>query len=95
MTPEQIKGFIKTHNEHVYDHIMLLAPSINNFKSSDLSIEALLHFFDKGGNLFISCDETSKKMGRDLVKEFGAELFPSKSIGKFSYYLIYYSQRRR
>lgn len=87
MTPDQIKDFIKTHNEHVYDHVMLLTPGINNFKSTDLSIEALLHFFDKGGNLFISWDESSKRMQRDLVKHFGAELFPSKSIGK--YYIFF------
>ena len=78
---QDVKKFAKEQNEFAYDHIMILAPSINNFKSPDMTIETLLKFFDNGGNIYIALDSTSKEMGRTLVKEFGAELFPAKSSG--------------
>lgn len=81
MNDEMINEFKKTRDEYLYDHIMILAPSINNFKSTDLSVESLLKFFDEGGNIYIALDQSSKKMGRSLIKEFGAELLPAKSIG--------------
>lgn len=72
---------MKTHDEYKYDHVMIMAPNIQNFRSPLMSIKDLLKFFDEGGNIFVALDSGSKNMGRDLIKKFGAELFPAKSIG--------------
>ena len=74
-----INKFRESPEEYMYDHVMLLAPSINSFKSSDMSLNTLLEFFDNGGNIYLGLDSTSKRLGRELAKKFGAELFPAKS----------------
>ena len=53
---------------------------MSNFRSIGISSEKLLQFFDSGRNIFIGVDETSKSFGRDFLKEFGAELFPTKMV---------------
>lgn len=69
------------HNDDFfYDHVMFLAPSVNNFRSRNMNIDTILRFFDSGRNIYIGLDESSKTFGRDAFKEFGAELFPQKSI---------------
>ena len=88
-----IKKFRESPEEYKYDHVMLLAPSINSFKSSDMSLNTLLEFFDNGGNIYLGVDYTSKRLGRELAKKFGAELFPAKSNGKYAPSLIMYSSR--
>lgn len=70
----------RTNDDFYYDHIMMLAPSVSSFRSSDISSDRLLQFFDSGRNIFIGLDESSKSFGRELLKEFGAELFPSKMV---------------
>lgn len=72
-------GNAEINDDFYYDHVLLLTPSVNNFKSVDMTVEKLLEFFDSGRNIYIGLDETTKSFGRDLLKEFGAELFPQKS----------------
>ena len=68
----------RTNDDFYYDHIMMFAPSVSSFRSLGISSDKLLQFFDSGRNIFIGLDESSKSFGRELFKEFGAELFPAK-----------------
>lgn len=68
----------RKNDKYYYDNVMFLTPSVNSFRSKDITYERLLDFFDSGRNIYIGLDETAKSFGRDLLKEFGAELFPQK-----------------
>jgi oligosaccharyltransferase complex subunit beta len=56
-----------------------MTPSINSFRNPGLSHGEILDFFDSGRNVHIALDENSKNLGRELLKEFGAQLYPSKT----------------
>lgn len=58
---------------------MLMTPSVSSFKSSSLSKDQLLQFFDSGRNIYIGVDGSSKLFAKEFFKEFGAELYPEKS----------------
>jgi oligosaccharyltransferase complex subunit beta len=56
-----------------------MTPSVSTFKSSSISKDQLLQFFDSGRNIYISADENNKMFSREFFKEFGAQLYPEKS----------------
>ena len=59
---------------------MYLAPSASNFRDKGISNEELLQFFDSGRNLYFGLNSMTKYFGRDMFKEFGAQLYPLKSV---------------
>jgi oligosaccharyltransferase complex subunit beta len=56
-----------------------MTPSVSSFKSSSISKDQLLQFFDSGRNIYIGVDGNSKMFAKEFFKEFGAELYPEKS----------------
>lgn len=71
---------LSNYDDYEYNHIMIMAPSVNNWRSGEVSVERLLEIFDSGRNIYVALDETSQRAGRELFKEFGAELFPKKNV---------------
>ncbi|OZJ02723.1 hypothetical protein BZG36_05107 [Bifiguratus adelaidae] len=59
--------------EHFYDHIILFAPGVKSFASTEFSPQALVKFVKDGGNLLIGADSTLQDTIRDIAHEFSVQ----------------------
>ncbi|KAI3383652.1 hypothetical protein SNEBB_009240 [Seison nebaliae] len=61
------------YGEYLYDHILLLAPSVEQF-GGDLSTATLNRFVDAGGNIFVAASTEMGNGIRELLAESGVEV---------------------
>ncbi|XP_065342276.1 dolichyl-diphosphooligosaccharide--protein glycosyltransferase 48 kDa subunit [Cloeon dipterum] len=64
---------IKKYGEYLYEHIVIFAPSVEEFGGT-LSVEALTEFVDDGGNLLVAGSSSSSDILRELASECGFEV---------------------
>ncbi|XP_055333461.1 dolichyl-diphosphooligosaccharide--protein glycosyltransferase 48 kDa subunit-like [Paramacrobiotus metropolitanus] len=61
------------YGERLYNHIIIFAPSVDEF-GGQVKVEALANFVDDGGNLLVAAGDNLGEAIRDLTAEFGFEL---------------------
>ena len=66
-------------DEPNFEHLLILAPSQSVVEQS-FSESELLAFFDDGHNIFVAGDMLTKKYTRNLVKQFGMEIYPQDNV---------------
>eukprot|EP00088_Acartia_fossae_P009997 TRINITY_DN148_c0_g1_i5.p1 TRINITY_DN148_c0_g1~~TRINITY_DN148_c0_g1_i5.p1 ORF type:complete len:434 (-),score=65.84 TRINITY_DN148_c0_g1_i5:357-1658(-) len=64
---------LKKYGAFIYDHIVLLAPSLEEFSGSTTP-ETLIEFVDAGGNLMLTADTHTGDAVRELASEVGVEI---------------------
>jgi oligosaccharyltransferase complex subunit beta len=64
---------LKKYGEFLYEHIVLLAPSTEEFTGTT-STESLVEFIDAGGNIIVTADVETGDAIRDLASEVGVEI---------------------
>ncbi|XP_059470212.1 dolichyl-diphosphooligosaccharide--protein glycosyltransferase 48 kDa subunit [Neocloeon triangulifer] len=64
---------IKKYGEYLYEHIIIFAPSVEEF-GGNLSVEALTEYIDDGGNLLVAGSSSSSDVLRELASECGFEV---------------------
>ncbi|VDP95149.1 unnamed protein product [Echinostoma caproni] len=74
------------YGEYLYRHVILLAPSVNEFGGS-LSVKELVKFIDEGGNVVVTGSSDIGEAIRDLGSECGVEFDESGTavIDHFNY----------
>lgn len=61
------------YGEALYDHLIIFAPSVEEFGGS-LSVEAITDFIDQGGNVLVAGSSNSGDALRELASECGFEV---------------------
>ncbi|XP_071446909.1 dolichyl-diphosphooligosaccharide--protein glycosyltransferase 48 kDa subunit [Hetaerina americana] len=61
------------HGEFLYDHLIIFAPSVEEFGGA-LSVETITEFIDGGGNVLVAGSSTSGDILRELASECGFEV---------------------
>ncbi|KAF7992650.1 hypothetical protein HCN44_004994 [Aphidius gifuensis] len=61
------------YGEALYDHLIIFAPSVEEFGGS-LSVEAITEFIDQGGNVLVAGSSNSGDALRELASECGFEV---------------------
>jgi len=64
---------LKRYGEFLYDHIVLLAPTIEEF-GGEITPESFIEFVDNGGNLILTADIETGDAMRDIASEVGVEI---------------------
>ena len=64
---------IKKYGQYLYEHIIVFAPSVEEF-GGDLSAEAITEFIDDGGNILIAANSNVGEVLREVASEVGFEI---------------------
>ena len=64
---------LQKYGEYLYQHLIIFAPSVEEFGGS-ISVEAIAQFIDDGGNVLVAASSTSGEAIRDLASEVGFEI---------------------
>ncbi|KAK3913355.1 Dolichyl-diphosphooligosaccharide--protein glycosyltransferase 48 kDa subunit, partial [Frankliniella fusca] len=61
------------YGEYIYDHLIIFAPSVDEFGGS-LNVESITEFIDGGGNLLVAASSSTSDLIRELASECGFEV---------------------
>lgn len=61
------------YGEYLYEHLILFAPSVDEFGGS-LSVDAITEFVDGGGNLLVAASSSTSDLIREIASECGIEV---------------------
>lgn len=64
---------LSKYGEYLYQHLIIFAPSVEEFGGS-ISVEAITQFIDDGGNVLVAASSASGEAIRDLASEVGFEI---------------------
>lgn len=64
---------LSKYGEFLYQHLVIFAPTVEEFGGA-LSIDAITHFVDGGGNVLVAASSQSGDALRDLASECGFEM---------------------
>ena len=64
---------LKKYGQFLYDHVVLLAPSTEEFNGK-LTTDTLVEFIDAGGNVLVTADVETGDAIRELASEVGVEI---------------------
>jgi oligosaccharyltransferase complex subunit beta len=64
---------LKKYGEYLFDHIVVFAPTVDEFGGS-LSVEAMTEFIDNGGNVLIASNSNTGDVLREIASECGFEV---------------------
>ena len=65
---------LKKYGQFLYDHVVLLAPSTEEFSGGKVSTDTLVEFIDAGGNVLVTADVETGDAIRELASEVGVEI---------------------
>jgi len=63
---------LKKYGEHMYDHLIIFAPTVEEFGGS-ISPEAITEFIDEGGNVLVAGNSNLGEALREIASEVGFE----------------------
>lgn len=64
---------LKKYGEFLYDHIVVFAPTVDEF-GGGLNVEAMTDFIDNGGNVLIASNSNTGDVLREIASECGFEV---------------------
>jgi oligosaccharyltransferase complex subunit beta len=64
---------IKKYGEYLFDHIVVFAPTVDEF-GGGLNVEAMTEFIDNGGNVLIASNSNTGDVLREIASECGFEV---------------------
>ncbi|KAL7288834.1 hypothetical protein TKK_0016810 [Trichogramma kaykai] len=64
---------LSKYGEHLYDHLIIFAPTVEEFGGS-MSVETITDFIDGGGNVLVAGSSQTGDALRDLASESGFEI---------------------
>lgn len=64
---------LKKYGEHLFDHIVVFAPTVDEF-GGGLNVEAMTDFVDNGGNVLVASNSNTGDVLREIASECGFEV---------------------